>query len=495
MKQTDDLFDLVKSLKKTEKRYFKLYATRHSEEANSVKLFSAIEKMDEYDDVLLRKIFNGEKFLEQLAVAKHYLSKIILESMTLYHSESSKNLEVSHLLQQVEFLMSKGLVEQAAKKNAKAMLIATRVENFPKLLDCFTWERLILNKQNYKAIPNLFEKESEVLRKLNNILEYRQLSAKVFSILKQAGRIPNELQWNEINSTLDNPLLKNVSNAYTFESKGHYFNIHAAVSFVKGDNSMTYRYTKEHVEWLEQNPLQTKLRPKSYLDSLHNYLHSCLDMNNFDELEIGLQKLKLLPNEIPYMQEPAFITFHSLDLLLRLNSGDYKKGIESVRQIEEGLEKFVNIPKTEKAILYDRVIRLYLADNQPIIALKWVNNILNDSGIREVRNDIVTSIKVLNILIHLELKNYDYAHYLVKSDSRVFRKNNMSSVEYIIVKNIGALPLKNKKIVPPDIKFYHKILLELQQNNESESIPNNKNLGVSTFLPTWFKNKVNQVLS
>ncbi len=72
MKQSDDLFDLIKSLKKTEKRYFKIYATRHSEQANSAKLFSAMEKMPEYDEAALRRIFSGEKFLDQLAVAKNY---------------------------------------------------------------------------------------------------------------------------------------------------------------------------------------------------------------------------------------------------------------------------------------------------------------------------------------------------------------------------------------------------------------------------------------
>ncbi|MBI3259445.1 MAG: hypothetical protein HYZ54_08245 [Ignavibacteriae bacterium] len=493
MKQSDDLFDLIKSLKKTEKRYFKIYATRHSEQANSVKLFSALDKLEEYDEEQLRRIFKGEKFLEQLAVAKHYLCKIILESMTLYHSQASANLEVSHLLQQTEFLMNRGLIDQAAKKVAKAETIATRAENYKKMLECYSWERTILMKSNYKDLTSLFEKEKEVLNLLLNIIEYRQLSFQVYGVLKEAGRTPNEHQWAEIYNVLANPLLTDSSKALSFEAKAHFFNIHAGVHFVEGDTAKIYEYTKAHIELLEQNPARVRFRPKAYIDSLHNYLHTCLDMRYFDELEIGLEKLKRLPMDTPYMQEAAFITFHSLDLLMRLTTGDFIKGLESVHEIEEGFEKYPGLQSTEKVILSDRVIRLFLATGNPNMALKWVNSILNDVSLRNIRKDIYTSIKVLNVLIHLELKNYDFAQYLVKSDTRSFRKDSMSYLEYLTVRNIATLPVKNKKVVPPSAELFQKILNEYQMYCQVESEGQSNNHSASSFLPAWIESRSTQL--
>lgn len=490
MKQSDDLFDLIKTLKKTEKRYFKIYATRHSEQANSVKLFSALDKMDVYDEEQLRKIFKGEKFLEQLAVAKHYLCKIILESMTLYHSQGSANLEISHLLQQTEFLMNRGLVDQAAKKVAKAEAIATRAENYQKLLECFTWERTILMKNSYKDLLSLFDKEREVLNKLLNILEYRQLSSQVYGVQKEAGRTPNEAQWATIYSVLSHPLLTDYSRALSFEAKAHFYNIHAAVHYIEGDTTQIHYYTKAHIELLEQNPIRMKFRPKAYLDSLHNYLHTCLDMNYFDELETGLEKLRRLPMDTPYMQEAAFVTFHSLDLLLRIITGDFDKGLESVPQIEEGFARFPSLPPTEKVILCDRITRLFLATDNPNMALKWVNSVLNDPSLRTIRKDFLTSIKVLNILIHLELANYDFAQYLVKSDTRSFRKDAMSFLEYVIIRNIATLPVKNKKVVPPSTEFYQKILCEFQVYCQNEPASKQVDDAVSSFLPAWIESRV-----
>ena len=54
-RSSDTLFQLVKSLEKSEKRNFKLYVKRNSasEDLKIMHLFDALDKMDEYDEVEL----------------------------------------------------------------------------------------------------------------------------------------------------------------------------------------------------------------------------------------------------------------------------------------------------------------------------------------------------------------------------------------------------------------------------------------------------------
>ena len=54
---SDILFQLIKSLEKAEKRHFKLYIKRSSanEDLKIVHLFDALDKMHEYDEILLMK--------------------------------------------------------------------------------------------------------------------------------------------------------------------------------------------------------------------------------------------------------------------------------------------------------------------------------------------------------------------------------------------------------------------------------------------------------
>ena len=54
-RSTDALFQLIKSLEKSEKRNFKLYVTRNSasEDLKIIQLFDALDKMEEYDEAQL----------------------------------------------------------------------------------------------------------------------------------------------------------------------------------------------------------------------------------------------------------------------------------------------------------------------------------------------------------------------------------------------------------------------------------------------------------
>ena len=69
-RSTDPLFQLIKSLEKSEKRNFKLYVKRHSggEDLKIVQLFDALDKMDEYDEEL---VLNKNKAISKQQLIKY----------------------------------------------------------------------------------------------------------------------------------------------------------------------------------------------------------------------------------------------------------------------------------------------------------------------------------------------------------------------------------------------------------------------------------------
>jgi hypothetical protein len=81
--QKDPLFLLIKSLSKSEKRQFKLYAGRlgGNAEANFMALFAIMDKMDSYDEQLILKKTNIKK--QQISNSKAHLYKQILISLRL----------------------------------------------------------------------------------------------------------------------------------------------------------------------------------------------------------------------------------------------------------------------------------------------------------------------------------------------------------------------------------------------------------------------------
>jgi len=76
----ESVHELIKSLTKSEKRYFKLISSRHTigDENNYVILFDAIEKQIEYDEQALFQQFKGAAFLNKFAITKRRLYDHIL---------------------------------------------------------------------------------------------------------------------------------------------------------------------------------------------------------------------------------------------------------------------------------------------------------------------------------------------------------------------------------------------------------------------------------
>ncbi|HSK14527.1 MAG TPA: hypothetical protein VK907_15000, partial [Phnomibacter sp.] len=115
-RQKDELFQLIRSLGKGEKRNFKLYAQRHgaTTDRKTIILFDALDQMGEYDEeVLLRKHKQITK--TQLSNLKAALYKQILSSLRLIKEEDNVDLRLHELMDHARILYNKGLYLQALK--------------------------------------------------------------------------------------------------------------------------------------------------------------------------------------------------------------------------------------------------------------------------------------------------------------------------------------------------------------------------------------------
>src|SRR6267143_6604241 len=107
MAKKGSLFLLIKSLTKAEKRYIKVFSGGGKDDSIYQLLFDAIDQQKEYDEEEIRKIFKGDKFLDQLHVTKIYLSELILKALRNYNAKSNINSELLTLLGDIEILFGK----------------------------------------------------------------------------------------------------------------------------------------------------------------------------------------------------------------------------------------------------------------------------------------------------------------------------------------------------------------------------------------------------
>src|ERR1700730_525763 len=109
-RSADSVFQLIKSLEKSEKRNFKLYVKRNSntDDLKMTRLFDALDKMNAYDEEQLLKKNKWIK-KQQLSNMKAHLYKQLLSSLRLISDESNIDIQLHEQLDYALILYNKGL--------------------------------------------------------------------------------------------------------------------------------------------------------------------------------------------------------------------------------------------------------------------------------------------------------------------------------------------------------------------------------------------------
>jgi hypothetical protein len=500
MKTTDELFLLIKSLKQTEKRYFKIYASKHviGEKNNYVRLFEAIDKQKEYDEETIRKKFPNSNFLKQLHVAKNYLYKLILKSLRNYHSELSSVSEIKNVLRDVEILYEKALYKQCRKLLLKIKKAAYVHEDHLQILEIIKWDKKIINAEFHigkhdKILEKVIEEEQVVLEKLGNTIDYWKLQSTMSKLIQKEGLPRNQDELEKFNKINDSPLLHNDAFALSFQSKLYFYNISADYSYVKGDLENDYKFSEKVLGLIESNFEKISGETHIYIEALHNYLIASNRIKKYDDFKEALKKLRNIPkNEFFGESEDAlvriFVFSYSMELKMYLNTGEFVKGVMLIPEIESGLDRFKGkINRVHEIVFYYNIAYMYMGAGEYNKSLSWLNKILNSTDI-DVRQDILSFARILNLVIHYELGNDDVLEYTVKSTYRyLYARKRLYKFETILLNFIRKLP-KNSSPVKLLNSFsdLREALLNISENTFEKK-------ALEYFdLISWLESKINK---
>src|ERR1700741_5233130 len=196
-RSTDTVFQLIKSLEKSEKRNFKLYVTRNSssEELKIVQLFDALDKMDQYDEaVLLKK--NPEIKKQQLSNLKAHLYKQILTSLRLINDESNIDIVLHEQMDHARILYNKGLYLQSLRVLDKMKEQARSRNQLTYLQQALFFEKNIealnITRSMQDRADQLSLEATEVNESLTLVSQLSNLSLQLYSWYIKNGHARNE---------------------------------------------------------------------------------------------------------------------------------------------------------------------------------------------------------------------------------------------------------------------------------------------------------------
>lgn len=451
MKTSDDLFELIKSLDQTEKRYFKLFAAMNvrktGDDNNYVRLFDFIDKQasnqGNYDEEAVKDHFKGEKFIKQLHVLKGYLYNVILRSLRLYNSEKSKVNELNGMLRDIDILFHKSLYGQCKKLINKAKKIAISHEKYTQLLEIIDMEKALSRaesyaKRNEEDLDNTYYEVNDAVEKIRNINDFWRLSTKSFFLRKKYGNIRNEEELNKFNELMKNPLLKSEDKATTYFSRNFYYNIKGLFYLTKGDYENLLKYSKKLVDFLEANP--ELMRSNNYLAALNNLLIVQMETKKYDDAMITIKKIRAIEPESKAMRSQIFIISYDNEMNLYLLKGDFNEGVKLVPKIESGLKEFYGrIDQESEILFYYNIAYIFFGAGKYEKSLEWINKILNKKDIK-LREDIQAYSRLLNLFVHYELGNFDLMEYEIKSTRRFLESHNyLNESEKVILSFLNKL--------------------------------------------------------
>lgn len=427
---SDHLFQLVHSLSKSEKRHFKLYASRsaQSDEKKFIRLFDLIEKQKSYDE---KKILQKAKEIKpkQLHNLKANLQKQLLQSLKLFNS-SSVDVQIRNMIDYSQLLFNKGLYEQAAKMLEKAKKMAVANDRSILLLDIIEQEKTVIphtvSAHNEERVNRIIDETKAVASSIANLNNFSNLYARLNSFYVRTGFIRNKRDHDVVRKFFFSSLPSFDESRLSFNEKLYLYSSFVSYYFFVQDFKKSYAYAVRFVKLFESQPERIRQKPEHYIKGLNNLLVAENKLFLFREFEETYKKLLRFHSAGMPMNENLQILLFKYKYMHKINHyfmmGDFTGGTKIITVAENELDRFASrMDKHYVLIFYYKVACLYFGAGNFKRALLWLNKIINSKDVY-LREDILSFARILNLVCHYEQGNIEHVEYHIRSTYRFLMK-------------------------------------------------------------------------
>jgi hypothetical protein len=432
----DFLYELIKSLTKSEKRYFKLLSSRHTigDENNYVVLFDFLDKLEEYDEKEVFAHFKGEAFLNRFSITKKRLYNHILSALDSFHSQANIEAQLHKMLHGADILIQKTLYAQASKLLHSAEKLASKNELHSIMIDVRKKVKILQEKNNYLDVSeeNLLEtfQQDEIVHE-QSIFEDRlwNIKSRLLQKMTLFGQVRTPENETEFTSIYQEYIQLNPPLIPSLEAKYMCYQIESAYHFALQNYTASFHAMEKNLNLFRENDHLILQHPERYFSLLTNLIYTTDSLGNFDQSQAYLTTLQEFVKVAETLTNidlkvKLFSTISSINLTFSTRRGRYQDAIDYISEVEKGLILYEDkISNTRRAFLNFKIASIYLSVGENSKALKTIRKILNDTAL-DNKEDIVSFAHLLELLIHIEREDYDYLPYASKSTQRFLKKRN-----------------------------------------------------------------------
>lgn len=462
--QKDNLFSLVKSLTKSEKRQFKLYVGRLGVNSDSkfLKLFNLLDKSKTYNEASILK--SGIVKKQQLANVKAHLYKQVLISLKLNPSHQNIRLQIREQLDFASILYHKGLYKQSLKILDKAKELAIANEEKNAAFEIVELEKVIESQYITRSISTRADElaiQAKELSTLNVIAsKLSNLSLQLYSTILKTGYVRNEKEAEMVIDYFNKQLPKVKIDDLGFREKLWLYKANLWQSFLLQDFLNCYKYATKWVNLFYQNPSMISLNPVFFLKGNNYLLEALFFIGNkpkfekkFLEFQTTVQQSHFPKDENVATLVFLYTNFHSINK--HFIDGSFEEGLSLIPKIEKALIPFSNrIDPHHKMVFYYKFASLQFGAGNNKACIKYLDKIISNKTL-SMREDLLCFSRVLSLVAHYEAGLDYHLETLLRSTYKfLIKMNDLHEVQKEMIKFIRGL----QDIYPHDLKNAFKEL-------------------------------------
>ena len=466
-RNTDILFQLVRSMEKSEKRHFKLYIKRNSSgsDLKIVQLFDAIDKLKIYDEKLLLSRLKGIH-KPQLANLKTHLYKQLLASLRLLKSAESIDLQLNEQFDHAHILYKKGLFLQSLRIIDRAKETAKANQKFNFLIQLIALEKRIEGLHITRSVPQKAEQLAEESRVVSShidiVAKLSNLSLLLYSWFIRYGHVRNEDDEARITAFMQENLPAHIEQNGFYE-KLYLYQSYCWYAYIRQNFLQYYRYAQKWADLFSENTLMIRVETGHYIKALHNLLNAHFILRNGDGFDKVLNEFTKFAQSERVTRHDNFRVQAAMYIsIARMNrhfmEGTFSEGQRLIPEVEKMLdENMVFIDRRHYLLLHYKIALLYFGNRSFEKCIDHLRLIIQESV--DLATDLHCYSRLLHLLAHYELGNEMLMEPLIRSAYRFMSKmHNLTVVEKEIFNFLrSAYHIPVKKLQPEFVSFYERV--------------------------------------
>ncbi|SFQ73963.1 hypothetical protein [Hymenobacter arizonensis] len=431
---SDPVFQLIKSLTRSEKRHFRLFANRQgsTDGLKFLQLFDALDAAPHYDDERVLAQCPAIKKV-QLANLKANLYRQLLASLRMYHAVQNLDIQLHEQLDYARVLYNRGLYQQSLRMLERLKIAAQQAGMGHIALQALDFEKLIESQYITRSLQGRAEDLSaEALTLVEHVSQQHVLSnlaLRMYGFYLQIGHSRNQEDYDRLTRFFRSALEHvDMSNPDFFEEL-YYYQAHVWYHTITQNFAACYRYAQKWVDLFERHPSMRDQQTMLYLKGLHNLLISTYNLLYYKKFIAVLNTLETFAADPerrsnPNIEALLFLYIYTNRINASFMQGRFTEGLAIVPPLLAHLTEFQQqLDPHRLMVFYYKIASLYFGSGDFNKTIEYLTKIIQfkDSALRE---DIQCFARILNLIAHYEAGRDESLEYQIKSVYRFLGKMN-----------------------------------------------------------------------